>query len=77
MTLSNRLKNLPPHFFSTLVRNVEAALSEGRDVINLGTGNPDQPTPPHIVKAFKKQSRIRRHMAISIRRDPRIETGRC
>ena len=38
MSLSNRLKNLPPHFFSTLVRNVDAALSEGRDVINLGRG---------------------------------------
>ena len=54
MSLSNRLKNLPPHFFSTLVRNVEAALSEGRDVINLGRGNPDQPTPPHIVKALQE-----------------------
>lgn len=54
MTLSNRLKNLPPHFFSSLVRNVEQALAEGRDVINLGRGNPDQPTPPHIVKALQE-----------------------
>ncbi len=54
MTLSNRLKNLPPHFFSSLVRDVEKALSEGRDVINLGRGNPDQPTPPHIVKAMQQ-----------------------
>ena len=30
------------------------ALSEGRDVINLGRGNPDQPTPPHIVKALQE-----------------------
>lgn len=54
MKLSNRLKNLPPHFFSSLVRNVEQALAEGRDVINLGRGNPDQPTPPHIVKALQE-----------------------
>jgi aminotransferase len=54
MTLSNRLKNLPPHFFASLVRNVQEALSEGRDVINLGRGNPDQPTPPHIVKALQE-----------------------
>ncbi|WP_318614089.1 pyridoxal phosphate-dependent aminotransferase [Sporosarcina sp. YIM B06819] len=53
MDLSNRLKNLPPHFFSSLVRNIEQALAEGRDVINLGRGNPDQPTPPHIVKALQ------------------------
>ncbi|WP_342515138.1 pyridoxal phosphate-dependent aminotransferase [Sporosarcina sp. FSL K6-1522] len=54
MTLSNRLKNLPPHFFSSLVKNVQDALAEGRDVINLGRGNPDQPTPPHIVKALQQ-----------------------
>ncbi|MER2088757.1 MAG: pyridoxal phosphate-dependent aminotransferase [Sporosarcina sp.] len=54
MAISNRLKNLPPHFFASLVRNVEEALSEGRDVINLGRGNPDQPTPPHIVKALQE-----------------------
>mgnify|MGYP000896848411 FL=1 len=53
MTISNRLKSLPPHFFSTLVKNVESALAEGRDVINLGRGNPDQPTPPHIVEALQ------------------------
>ena len=54
MKLSNRLKDLPPHFFASLVRNVEAAIAEGRDVINLGRGNPDQPTPPHIVKALQE-----------------------
>lgn len=53
MTKSNRLKSLPPHFFSTLVKNVESALAEGRDVINLGRGNPDQPTPSHIIEALQ------------------------
>ncbi|MDS9473372.1 pyridoxal phosphate-dependent aminotransferase [Sporosarcina pasteurii] len=54
MKLSNRLKDLPPHFFSSLVQNVEQAVSEGRDVINLGRGNPDKPTPSHIVEALQK-----------------------
>lgn len=54
MKISNRLKNLPPHFFSSLVQNVEDALAEGRDVINLGRGNPDKPTPPHVVEALQK-----------------------
>lgn len=53
MQQSNRLKTLPKHFFSTLVKQVEDAVAEGRDVINLGRGNPDQPTPPHIVKALQ------------------------
>lgn len=54
MRYSNRLQNLPPHFFSSLVKDVEDALREGRDVINLGRGNPDQPTPPHVVKALQE-----------------------
>ena len=54
MALSNRLQNLPPHFFTILLNKVEKAMDEGRDVINLGRGNPDQPTPPHIIKALQE-----------------------
>lgn len=53
MEFSNRLKNLPTQFFATLVQKVALAMSEGRDVINLGQGNPDQPTPEHIVRALQ------------------------
>ncbi|MCM3669360.1 pyridoxal phosphate-dependent aminotransferase [Mesobacillus maritimus] len=53
MELSNRLKNLPVQFFANLVNKVTNAVNEGRDVINLGQGNPDQPTPSHIVKALQ------------------------
>lgn len=53
MDFSNRLKNLPTQFFASLVQKVTAAVAEGRDVINLGQGNPDQPTPAHIVKALQ------------------------
>lgn len=54
MDISTRLKNLPPQFFAGLVSKVSAATAEGRDVINLGQGNPDQPTPPHIVAALQE-----------------------
>ncbi|WP_338471124.1 pyridoxal phosphate-dependent aminotransferase [Niallia sp. XMNu-256] len=53
MEISDRLKKLPVQFFSTLVNKVNKAVAEGRDIINLGQGNPDQPTPPHIVKALQ------------------------
>lgn len=53
MKQSNRLKQLPPQFFASLVQKVNQAISEGRDVINLGQGNPDQPTPAHIIKALQ------------------------
>ncbi|MGD6944324.1 pyridoxal phosphate-dependent aminotransferase [Cytobacillus gottheilii] len=54
MEHSKRLKNLPPQFFASLVKKVAKAVNEGRDIINLGQGNPDQPTPPHIVNALQE-----------------------
>ncbi|MFJ9463323.1 pyridoxal phosphate-dependent aminotransferase [Viridibacillus arvi] len=54
MEFSTRLQQLPKQFFATLVQKVGAAVAEGRDVINLGQGNPDQPTPPHIIKAMQE-----------------------
>lgn len=54
MEFSERLKNLPDQFFAALVKKVNAAMEEGRDVINLGQGNPDQPTPKHIVKELQE-----------------------
>ncbi len=57
MEFSDRLKNLPPQFFATLVQKVSKAVAEGRDVINLGQGNPDQPTPDHIVKALSSAAK--------------------
>ncbi len=53
MELSKKLQNLPPQFFATLVQKTGAAVAQGRDIINLGQGNPDQPTPSHIVKALQ------------------------
>ncbi|WP_455675888.1 aminotransferase class I/II-fold pyridoxal phosphate-dependent enzyme [Pradoshia sp.] len=53
MTYSERLNKLPVQFFASLVQKVNSALAEGRDIINLGQGNPDQPTPQHIVKALQ------------------------
>ena len=52
--ISNVLKQLPEQFFASLVQKVNQKLKEGRDVINLGQGNPDQPTPQHIVEAMKR-----------------------
>lgn len=54
MEFSKKIQQLPTQFFAALVQKVNAALAEGRDVINLGQGNPDQPTPPHIIKALQE-----------------------
>ncbi|BDG79677.1 MULTISPECIES: pyridoxal phosphate-dependent aminotransferase [Bacillus] len=51
---SQVLQELPKQFFASLVQKVNRKLKEGHDVINLGQGNPDQPTPEHIVKEMKR-----------------------
>ncbi|QOR68838.1 pyridoxal phosphate-dependent aminotransferase [Cytobacillus suaedae] len=50
---SQLLQGLPKQFFASLVAKVGKVVAEGHDVINLGQGNPDQPTPEHIVEALK------------------------
>jgi alanine-synthesizing transaminase len=44
-----RIKRLPPYVFAEVNALKAAARGQGRDVIDLGMGNPDGPTPPHIV----------------------------
>ncbi|NDR70310.1 pyridoxal phosphate-dependent aminotransferase [Fructilactobacillus sanfranciscensis] len=50
---SKILQSLPTQFFATLVQKVNEKIATGADVINLGQGNPDQPTPDNIVKAMQ------------------------
>ncbi|MBT2660446.1 pyridoxal phosphate-dependent aminotransferase [Bacillus sp. ISL-45] len=51
---SDLLKSLPKQFFASLVQKVGAYTKKGADIINLGQGNPDQPTPQHIVERLKQ-----------------------
>ncbi|WP_159884039.1 pyridoxal phosphate-dependent aminotransferase [Paenibacillus puerhi] len=53
MQPADRLQQLPTQFFAKLVRKANEQIAAGHDVINLGQGNPDRPTPPHIVKALQ------------------------
>lgn len=45
-----RIKRLPPYVFAAVNALKAQARAEGRDVIDLGMGNPDSPTPDHIVR---------------------------
>ena len=44
-----RIKRLPPYVFTEVNALKAEARAAGRAVIDLGMGNPDGPTPPHIV----------------------------
>jgi alanine-synthesizing transaminase len=45
-----RIKRLPPYVFSIVNELKVKARAQGDDIIDFGMGNPDLPTPPHIVE---------------------------
>jgi LL-diaminopimelate aminotransferase len=51
---SERLQKLPPYLFAEIDKKKKAAIAAGRDVINLGVGDPDRPTPEPIIKAVQR-----------------------
>ncbi|MFA5089065.1 MAG: aminotransferase class I/II-fold pyridoxal phosphate-dependent enzyme, partial [Candidatus Omnitrophota bacterium] len=53
---SDRLQELPPYLFVEIDKAKRAAKAAGRDIIDLGVGDPDLPTPAHIIAALKKAS---------------------
>jgi LL-diaminopimelate aminotransferase len=52
MQSSSRLDRLPPYLFAELERKIAAKKAEGVDVISLGIGDPDTPTPPLAAEAL-------------------------
>jgi aminotransferase len=50
------MSRLPVQFFSTLVAKVQKVVDQGHDVINFGQGNPDLPTPSHIVESLREEA---------------------
>lgn len=51
---ADRLKRLPPYLFAEIDRLKAELVAKGVDVINLGVGDPDLPTPPHIIQSMQK-----------------------
>jgi aspartate/methionine/tyrosine aminotransferase len=55
---ANRMRRLPLYLFTIIDELMEKGRAKGVDVIDLGMGSPDTPTPPHIVEELCKQARI-------------------
>ncbi len=49
-----RIKRLPPYVFAEVNSAKAKMRAEGRDIIDLGMGNPDSPTPKHIVEKLRE-----------------------
>lgn len=57
-TLSRRIQALPPYLFAELDRKKQEVRSKGMDIIDLGVGDPDHPTPGFIVDAMKREAEV-------------------
>ena len=50
MRTAKRIENLPPYLFVEISRKIAEKRAQGEDVINLGIGDPDIPTPSHVIE---------------------------
>lgn len=51
---SARLEKIPPYLFAEMARIKREAIAKGADVIDLGIGDPDQPTPEPVIQALRE-----------------------
>ena len=54
MRAAKRIEKLPPYLFAEIDRKVAQAKARGADIISFGVGDPDLPTPAHVVEAMTK-----------------------
>ena len=52
MKLSKRLSSLPPYLFVEINRKIAEKKARGEEVITFALGDPDMPTPPHIIDSL-------------------------
>ncbi len=64
----HRIKRLPPYVFNIVTELRTQARRRGEDIIDLGMGNPDQPTPPHIVDKLAEAVKNPRNHRYSLSR---------
>ena len=68
-----RIKRLPPYIFEEVNSLKAEARARGEDIIDFGMGNPDMPTPEHIVDKLCETRAIRAPIAIR----PRAASRAC
>lgn len=54
---AQRIRNLPPYLFARIERLIAEKRGAGIDVISLGIGDPDRPTPDHIIEELIKEAK--------------------
>ena len=54
MKLAKRVEELPPYLFAQISKVIAAKKAQGIDVVTFGIGDPDLPTPPHVLAALHR-----------------------
>ena len=54
---AKRVQELPPYLFAQISKKIAEKRAQGVDVISFGIGDPDMPTPPHIIDALVEAAR--------------------
>ena len=73
-----RIQRLPPYVFNIVNELKAAARARGEDIVDFGMGNPDQPTPSHIVEKLKEAvARGDTHRYSQSRGIPRLRRAIC
>src|SRR3989304_4376123 len=57
MQFARRIEKLPPYLFTEISRKIAEKRAQGVDVVTFAIGDPDIPTPPHIVDALVEAAR--------------------
>lgn len=57
MKMSKRIENLPPYLFVEISRKIAEKKAKGEEVISFAIGDPDIPTPPHIIDKLCQAAR--------------------
>ncbi|HOD12252.1 MAG TPA: LL-diaminopimelate aminotransferase [Candidatus Omnitrophota bacterium] len=57
LEFSDRLKQLPPYLFAEIDKAKRAARAQGRDILDLGVGDPDAATPSFIIEALHQAAK--------------------
>ncbi len=59
--VATRIKTLPPYLFAAIDKMKQEAIARGVDIINLGIGDPDLPTPKAIIESLAKAAQDPKH----------------
>lgn len=58
MRTAKRIENLPPYLFVEISKKIAEKQKKGEDVISLAIGDPDIPTPPHVIERLCQEAHV-------------------